>query len=173
MEATEMLRGIFAGLKRAFSWGLGAIDWVITLPFRLFQGAAAADLPGIRPLAPMPRMAESGLTAEDLAEATKRNAAVVMNYLCDVMQGLPTPVPDRLPRLVKKWLPGLRTNEIVALVMADQARVAEHLAGSHLVDGVPRVCELPPVERDPVPDAGVELRLEGFEPEQALALMAR
>jgi hypothetical protein len=140
-----MLRRILAGLKGIFGWCLGAIGMAITFPFRLFGGGYAPALPEIRQPGPMPSLTRppTGLTPADLAKSDARNAGMIISWAAEHVRTGAAVVPDRLPRGVKSWLPGLRHGELMALIKADLQRVSDHISGKGLIAGVPKVGPLP------------------------------
>jgi hypothetical protein len=145
MEAV-MLRAICAAVVSALKAIGGVLRAGISLPGRLVRtilgggGGAVSDIPGPPPVslygdAPAP---ETGAEiAKVFADAYEANAALVRAWAASSLSaGYYQPLPDKLPRDVEKWLPGLRPSELLAIIEATPEGVSAHLRSQDLLAGV-------------------------------------
>jgi hypothetical protein len=145
-----MLRGILAGLRKAFGAAWSVFTWVITLPYQMYLSQSESMLPEPRfaALPPDPTDAaarpQPGLTAHDLAVHRQRQVLDVVRFIAAALRdGDQTVLGKSLSKDLRAWLPGLTRPELQALVRSDMAGISGHIAGAALVPGVPRVTPLP------------------------------
>jgi hypothetical protein len=128
---------------RAIGRGLKA---VASIPGNLVHsilggGGAVSDIQGPPPVsiyAPAPDGAEAAaaMTAT-LAEAQERNAALVQIWAASSLSyGAYQELPEKLPRAVEAWLPGLRVSELLAIIGATPEGLSAHLRSQDLLSGL-------------------------------------
>ncbi|MHB8271410.1 hypothetical protein [Bradyrhizobium sp.] len=145
-----MLRGIVAGLQKALSIVGAAFTWLITLPYRMYLADSASMLPepqfATLPADPTDALArpQPGLTPQDLAVHRQRQVLDVVRFISRALRtGDQSELGKSLSKDLRAWLRGLTRPELQALVRSDMEGISNHIAGTALVAGVPRVTPLP------------------------------
>jgi hypothetical protein len=123
-----------------------AIRGIAAIPGNLVHSilggaGAVSDIPGPPPVsiyAPAPDGAEAGAAmAATLAEAHERNAALVQIWAASSLSyGAYQEIPEKLPRDVEAWLPGLRVSELLAIIGATPEGLSAHLRSQDLLPAV-------------------------------------
>jgi hypothetical protein len=145
-----MLRGILAGLRKAFGAAWSVFTWVITLPYQMYMAQSESMLPEpqFAQLPPdptdVPARSQPGLTPQDLAVHRQRQVLDVVRFIAAALRDDDQTVLGKsLSKDLRAWLPGLTRSELQALVRTDLAGISDHIAGAALVAGVPKVTPLP------------------------------
>jgi hypothetical protein len=147
-----MLRSIFSAIASAFAAGVRLFGTIVMAPFRLVDrmlfggGGEPIEIPKVAaPEVVMPPkpVEKSAQFYEDLANA-------VRTWCADsIILDAPAPVPPRLPREIKNWLPGLTRSECDAIIEAEKTGVSSHLKGVLTLPGVRPVQPLNPLRAWP------------------------
>jgi hypothetical protein len=116
-------------------------------------GGAVSDITGPPPVslygeAPPPEPETTGAEiAKMFADAYEANASLVRTWAASSLSaGYYQPLPEKLPRDVEKWLPGLRPSELLAIIGATPEEVSEHLRSQDVIPGVRSVRPLASIE---------------------------
>jgi hypothetical protein len=138
------MRAIFTAIADSMRAAFGLCLWTFTFPFRLFMGGGGQAAPSVPTLRPMPRLVSStSITDADHRKANVRSAGLVIQW-CAASLKTDTPLPDKLSRDQKAWLPGLMRSEMRAIVRAGIDETTDHLMRKKLIDGVRAVGPLAP-----------------------------
>jgi hypothetical protein len=163
-----MLRSLFAGLGRVlrgtlgFCWG--ALDFVVSLPFRLLAGAGAPMPPIAVPV--IKDSKPTGLSPSDVVQSLLRESRIVYSYAGGCLLARERqPTPEKLSRAVKAWLPGLTVGELRRLTCVGSTGICEHLQGTKRIAGLPRV--------QPLPTRALTFGPKAADPEDGLAMLTR
>jgi hypothetical protein len=151
-----MLKAICAAVVSALKAIGGVLRAGLALPGKLIHGilggggGAVSDIPGPPPVsiyddAPVP---ETGAALTKLFEdAYEANSARVRAWAASSLSaGYYQPLPEKLPRAVEAWLPGLRPSELLAIIEATPEAVSAHLRSQDLIAGVRSVRPLEAIE---------------------------
>lgn len=106
---------------------------VLSAPFRLVGGGGASMPPEV----PMPAPYVDEPPRKDMTAVYDEIARAIMNWSADsLLADEPVPVPPKLPREFREWLPGLSRDECLAIVEADAMAVSSHIMGLFTLPGV-------------------------------------
>ncbi|CUT11470.1 hypothetical protein BF49_2550 [Bradyrhizobium sp.] len=131
-----LISAIISALKSAFACGLA----VLSAPFRMFGGGGGQGMP---PEIPMPQPYVDKPAPRDMTAVYDEIARILMTWAADsIIADEPVPVPPKLPREFREWLPGLSRDECDKLMEADKMAVSAHVRGLFAIPGVRKVMPL-------------------------------
>lgn len=141
-----MLKSIVAAVLRAVKSLFSCARKVAWLPFRmlgaLLGGESAIDI-SPAPELPSDESDEVQSPKPDWEKIHEHLALSVMRWCVESVElGQPAPVPQKMPRGISEWLPGLREAELIALVSAGRECISAHIRSQELVPGVRSVRRL-------------------------------
>jgi hypothetical protein len=149
-----MLKAIFTFLASALRSVAGVIGSIAMAPIR-FVDRLLVGGPGASPQeisAPEVRPYDGDAEPADDFDSRQmfylEIANKVMAWAGDsIVADAPAPLPAKLPRALREWLPGLTRAECIAIISADEIGVSSHLQQMFALPGVRTVqCLAPLVE---------------------------
>jgi hypothetical protein len=137
-----MLRSIAAAIVSALMSMVRIGRGILAIPGKVIQGilgggGAVSDIPPPPPVS----IDSDGMPGADFAALIERvyaeHAARVQAWAASSLSaGAYQPLPEKLPRDVEAWLPGLRPSELLAIIDATPEAVCAHLRSKDLIVGV-------------------------------------
>jgi hypothetical protein len=159
-----MLRSIAAAIISALRSLTGFARRVVAAPFQMLGNifGGAGDPPAVPPVETPTPDDDEPAPGPNMDLVYKQLANIVMTWAAEsVVDGQPRPMPQKFPRELSKWLPGISLDEAYAIISATEAEVSAHLRSRELIHGVRSVRPLEPavwpkescpsLERDSLP----------------------
>jgi hypothetical protein len=102
----------------------------------------------------------------------QRQAAAIFTYACDADVDGKRPVPAPcLTRLQRSWLGGLGAGELCLIADSDRESVWSHIGSGPFIEGLVRVCELPPLVLQPLKECGRDEEMPAWKTESTPAFL--